>query len=132
MSDNSNRKLSEMLWCDLRTDEERYNWLLLGRGFDTGIIARAIQNDLALAYKRLSQLQSEQAAHARYAGGGESVGCCRKSPCERPGVGPCDMPYRPAPAVPDAADSLPAAHSSWDDTYDGWGQLKREAEEQQK
>lgn len=50
--------LSAKLWCDLRTDEERSAWLLLGRGYETGVVARALQNDLAMAYHRLALLSA--------------------------------------------------------------------------
>lgn len=59
----SGDKLSTMIWCDLKSDEDRANWLLLGRGYETGVVAHAIQNDLAMAYHRLAQLtQAPQAA----------------------------------------------------------------------
>jgi len=47
--------LKNALWCDLTTDAERSAWLLLGRGYETGVVAKAIQNDLARAYYRLAQ-----------------------------------------------------------------------------
>jgi len=46
-------KLSEKLWSDLKTDEERAAWLRLGRGYETGVVAIAIQQELAMAYERL-------------------------------------------------------------------------------
>jgi hypothetical protein len=46
--------LKTALWCDLTTDEERSAWLLLGRGHETGVVAKSMQNDLARAYQRLS------------------------------------------------------------------------------
>ena len=56
------QNLSDKLWCDLRTDEERSAWLLLGRGHETGVVAVAIQNDLAMAYHRLAALAQMTAA----------------------------------------------------------------------
>jgi hypothetical protein len=47
--------LKNSLWCDLTTDAERSAWLLLGRGYETGVVAKAMQNDLARAYQRLAQ-----------------------------------------------------------------------------
>lgn len=47
--------LKTALWCDLTTDAERSAWLLLGRGYETGVVAKAMQNDLALAYQLLAQ-----------------------------------------------------------------------------
>jgi hypothetical protein len=46
--------LKTALWCDLTTDAERSAWLLLGRGYETGVVAKSIQSDLARAYQRLS------------------------------------------------------------------------------
>jgi hypothetical protein len=51
--------LKNALWCDLTTDEERSAWLLLGRGYETGVVAKSMQNDLARAYQRLAQPVSE-------------------------------------------------------------------------
>ena len=47
--------LKNALWCDLTTDAERSAWLLLGRGYETGVVAKSMQNDLARAYQRLAQ-----------------------------------------------------------------------------
>lgn len=33
------RDLSKLLWCDLKNDEERIDFLLSGRAYDTGIIS---------------------------------------------------------------------------------------------
>ena len=46
-----NRKLSDALWGDLETDEERVNFLISGRGFETGIIAKAVQHEVAMAFQ---------------------------------------------------------------------------------
>ena len=40
------------LFCDLNTDEEKSAFFLSGRGYETGVIAAAIQNDVAMAYHR--------------------------------------------------------------------------------
>lgn len=50
--------LRTKLWSDLKTDEERSAWLLLGRGYETGVVAQALQNDLAMAYHRLAALSA--------------------------------------------------------------------------
>ena len=59
-------KLSKALWCDLKTPAQKRDWLLLGRGNDTGVIAPAMQNDLAHDYnviveqaKLIKELQEE-------------------------------------------------------------------------
>ena len=54
--------LKTALWCDLTTDAERSAWLLLGRGYETGVVAKSMQNDLARAYQRLAQLEPEPVA----------------------------------------------------------------------
>lgn len=55
----NNVKLSEAHWCDCETDEERVNFLLSGRAWETGIIAKAIQNEVALAFKFRSEKMKE-------------------------------------------------------------------------
>lgn len=47
------------LFCDLKTDEEKSNFFLSGRGYETGIIAEAIQNDVAMAYHRCAEYAKE-------------------------------------------------------------------------
>ena len=46
-------KLSNCLFVDLETDEQRRDWFLLGRGVATGIIAPALQPHLANAYSKI-------------------------------------------------------------------------------
>lgn len=46
--------LSTALWAELKTDADRARWLLLGRGYETGVVAHAVQADLAMAYHRLA------------------------------------------------------------------------------
>lgn len=53
-------KLSEKLWCDLKTDIEKHNWLLLGRGYETGVVAHVIQTDLANTYNKIINLTQER------------------------------------------------------------------------
>jgi len=52
-------RLSKMLWCDLKTNDQRSKWLLLGRGYETGVVAKAIQNDLAMAYHKLALIEQQ-------------------------------------------------------------------------
>ena len=49
----------EKLFCDMKTDEEKSNFFLSGRGYETGVIAAAIQNDVAMAYHRCAEYQKE-------------------------------------------------------------------------
>jgi len=50
------------LFCDMKTDEDKANFFLSGRGYETGVIAKAIQNDVAMAYQRCANYakQSQQ------------------------------------------------------------------------
>lgn len=49
----SDIKLSKCLFADLKTDAQRRDWFLLGRGVETGVIAPALQTSLANAYSKL-------------------------------------------------------------------------------
>jgi len=54
--------LSTLLWRDLKTDRQRADWLRLGMGYQTGVVAAAIQQELAMAYERLVGFQKIHAA----------------------------------------------------------------------
>lgn len=64
----SDIKLSECLFDDLQTDEQRRDWFSLGRGVETGVIAPALQAHLTIAYhkivesKKLIEQQQQQIA----------------------------------------------------------------------
>lgn len=47
------------LFCDLKTDEEKSNFFLSGRGYETGVIAQAIQHDVAMAYHRCAEFKKD-------------------------------------------------------------------------
>ena len=47
------------LWCDLRSDAERSDYILSGQAYDAGIIAHAIQADVAMAFHRCSEYDAE-------------------------------------------------------------------------
>lgn len=49
------------LFCDLKTDEEKAEFFLSGRGYETGVIAHSIQNDVAMAYHRCAEYKKELA-----------------------------------------------------------------------
>jgi len=75
------------LFYDLKTDEEKSAFFLSGRGYETGVIAAAIQNDVAMAYNRcaeykkeLATLQAECDRLTRYYKNGID---CFANPCER-------------------------------------------------
>jgi len=38
--------LGKKLWCDLKTDEERAEFIRCGRAWETGIIAHSMTDDL--------------------------------------------------------------------------------------
>jgi len=48
----SGRDLSNLLWGDLKTDDERLEFIRCGRAVSTGIIAPAIVDDLIAAYEK--------------------------------------------------------------------------------
>ena len=50
------------LFCDCKTDEEKSNFFLSGRAVETGVIAPAISNDVAMAYHRCAQFKKENYA----------------------------------------------------------------------
>lgn len=50
------------LFCDLKTDEEKSVFFLSGRGYETGVIAHSIQNDVAMAYHRCAEYRKEMDA----------------------------------------------------------------------
>lgn len=52
-------KINTALFCDLKTDEEKSTFFLSGRGYETGVVAHAIQNDVAMAYHRCSEYRKE-------------------------------------------------------------------------
>jgi len=55
-----NRKLHEALWADLETDQERFDFLIAGRGFETGIMAKAVQNEVAMAFQFRAEIIKER------------------------------------------------------------------------
>lgn len=51
--------MTTALWSDLKTDDERSAFFLSGRAYETGVVCHSIQNDLAMAYHRLAEMQKE-------------------------------------------------------------------------
>lgn len=49
----------EKLFCDCKTDAEKSAFFLSGRAVETGVIAPAISNDVAMAYHRCAEFQKE-------------------------------------------------------------------------
>lgn len=47
------------LFCDCKTDEEKSNFFLSGRGVETGVIAPAISNEVAMAFYRCSEQKKQ-------------------------------------------------------------------------
>ena len=50
------------LFCDCKTDEEKSNFFLSGQGVETGIIAPAISNEVAMAFHRCFEFEKQLAA----------------------------------------------------------------------
>jgi hypothetical protein len=61
MNSQEKLRLSECLWVDLKTHEQKRDFLLLGRGVDTGIIAPSMQNVLAHDYNIIVELKKDNA-----------------------------------------------------------------------
>jgi len=53
------------LFCDCKTDEEKSNFFLSGKGVETGIIAPAISNEVAMAFHRCFEFEKQLAACER-------------------------------------------------------------------
>ena len=49
----------EKLFCDCKTDAEKSAFFLSGRAVETGVIASAISNDVAMAYHRCDEFKKE-------------------------------------------------------------------------
>jgi hypothetical protein len=47
------RDLNNLLWRDLKTDEERLEFIRCGRAVATGILAQTMVNDLIAAYEKI-------------------------------------------------------------------------------
>ena len=52
----------EKLFCDCKTDAEKSAFFLSGRAVETGVIAAAISNDVAMAYYRCDEFKKERDA----------------------------------------------------------------------
>ncbi len=50
------------LFCDCKTDEEKGNFFLSGRVVETGVIAPAISNEVAMAFHRCFEFEKQLAA----------------------------------------------------------------------
>lgn len=59
VSQDSELDRNAKLFCDLKSDEEKASFFLSGRGYETGVIAKAIQNDVAMAYTRCAEGRKE-------------------------------------------------------------------------
>lgn len=52
-------RIMDKLFCDMRADEEKAAFFLSGRGYETGVISHALQNDVAMAYHRCVEYKKE-------------------------------------------------------------------------
>ena len=49
--------MKNKLWCDLKTDKERAEFLLSGRAHETGIIAQSIVEDVAKSFAYRAKME---------------------------------------------------------------------------
>lgn len=52
--------MKNKLFCDLKTNQEKLEFFMAGRGYDTGIVAKALQEELITVYSRLIDLDGGQ------------------------------------------------------------------------
>ena len=45
------KRKSEKLWCDLKTDQEKADYLMSGQAWSQGIIAKVIEKEVAEAFQ---------------------------------------------------------------------------------
>ena len=45
------RRMDKKLWCDLKNDKERADFIRSGRAWETGIIAKEIEKDVAEVFE---------------------------------------------------------------------------------
>ncbi len=62
IQEQAQQPIEGSLFCDMKTDADKANFFLSGRGYETGVIAKAIQNDVAMAYQRCANY-AKQAQH---------------------------------------------------------------------
>ena len=51
-------EMKDKLWCDLRSTEEKIEFLRSGRAVDTGIMSASIAKDILRAYERIAELEA--------------------------------------------------------------------------
>ena len=56
------KPMADALWCDCETDEERANFIAIGRACETGIIAKAIQSELVNIFSFRAGVMRERRA----------------------------------------------------------------------
>ncbi len=76
--EQAQQPIAGSLFCDMKTDENKANFFLSGRGYETGVIAKAIQNDVAMAYQRCANYAKQ--AHQPQAQAQEPFGYFRPDP----------------------------------------------------
>ena len=54
-------KYKQKLWCDLKNDREKMEFIQCGRAHETGIIAKALEHDIV----KLLEEKLEQNAHKK-------------------------------------------------------------------
>jgi len=81
--------MADKLWCDLKTDEDKAKFLRSGEAWDTGIIAKALVNEVAEAFEFRASIASQNAIKA------EEQSQCTHSYQDMPVCVHCgmDLPY---------------------------------------
>ncbi len=61
--------MKNKLWCDLKTNKERVDFLRSGRAWETGILAKAIVEDIAQAFEQIEKYENNECAGCKHYGG---------------------------------------------------------------
>jgi hypothetical protein len=54
--------MKNKLFCDLKTNQEKLEFFRAGRGYDTGIVSEALQEELITVYSQLVDLEQVEDA----------------------------------------------------------------------
>ena len=55
-----NEKYKNNLWCDLKTDQQKVEFLKSGRAFETGIIAQVVVDDIVSLYEHAMKIEENK------------------------------------------------------------------------
>jgi hypothetical protein len=51
------RKMKEKLWCDLKTPQEKAEYIRSGQAWEAGLLASSVVDDVAKAFEALAELE---------------------------------------------------------------------------